>query len=208
MVMKKKNTGNPEKERYSRIAPFFDLMEFLPEKLTMVRWRKELFSYLKPGQTLELGVGTGKNLPYYPPETPLVAVDISRRMIDIARKKTLSIPRPAFAVMNAEELTFLDHSFENVVVTFVFCSVSDPLQGLRELRRVVQPDGQVLFLEHVLPGNPFLKFLFNALNPLVVRIFGANINRRTVQNITRAGFSVEKEMNLGGDIVKLIVARP
>ncbi len=199
---------NPEKKRYSRIAPFFDLMEFLPEKFTMNRWREKLFSHLRPGITLELGVGTGKNLSYYPPGVSLVAADISRRMVEIARKKVAPGQKVFFAVMNAETLALPSRFFDNVVVTFVFCSVSDPLQGLRELRRVVKPDGQVLFLEHVLPENPLLKFIFNLLNPLVVRIFGANINRRTVQNIARAGFTIQQESNLSRDVVKLIVAQP
>jgi len=197
---------NPEKKRYDRIVPLFDLMEFLPEKIAMVHWRKQLLSYLNAGQTLELGVGTGKNLPHYAPGFQLVAVDISQRMIEIARKKVLPEHTVRFAVMNAETLGFPDQIFDNVVVTFVFCSVFDPLKGLKELRRVVKPGGQVLFLEHVLPGSPVLKFLFNLLNPLVVQIFGANINRRTVENIARAGFTVKREMNLWGDVVKLIVA--
>ena len=199
---------NPEKKRYDRIAPLFDLMEFLPEKIAMGRWRKKLLSYLGPGQTLEIGVGTGKNLPHYPMGLPQVAVDISRRMIEIAGKKVLPEHTVRFAVMNAEMLAFPAGIFDNVVVTFVFCSVFDPVKGLRELRRVVKPGGQVLFIEHVLPGTSLLKFLFNLFNPVVVRIFGANINRRTVENIARAGFTVKREINLRGDVVKLIVAQP
>lgn len=202
------NSGNPEKKRYDRIAPLFDLMEFLPEKMAMMRWRKQWVSRLKEGVTLELGVGTGKNLPHYPPGHPFVAVDISRRMIETARKKMPAEPHVRLAVMNAETLSFPDQVFDNGVVTFVFCSVAHPVKGLRELRRVLKPDGQVLFIEHVLPGSASLKFLFNLLNPVVVRLFGANINRQTVENIARAGFTIQDEINLWGDVVKLIIARP
>ena len=67
--------------------------------------------------------------------------------------------------------------------SFVFCAVPDPVQGLRELRRVCKPDGRLLLLKHVRSGNELLGILFDALNPLIVRMMGANINRRTVDNI-------------------------
>jgi ubiquinone/menaquinone biosynthesis C-methylase UbiE len=110
--------------------------------------------------------------------------------------------------MDVQHLDFADHSFDTVFASFVFCSVPDPVMGLRELRRVCKPQGRLLLLEHMRPGNAALGFLFDALNPIVVRMMGANINRRTTDNIRTAGWQIQVEENLSSDIVKWIEAIP
>jgi len=110
--------------------------------------------------------------------------------------------------MDVEHLAFPDQSFDTVVATFVFCSVPDPIRGLREVRRVCKPTGRVILLEHVRPSGPLLGRIFDLLNPLAVRLSGANINRRTVENAREAELHVTMEQNLFSDIVKLIIAQP
>jgi len=90
----------------------------------------------------------------------------------------------------------------------VFCSVPDPVQGLRELGRVVRPDGDIWLLEHVRVNRPVVGLLMDLLNPIVVRIMGANINRRTVENVRKAGLEIVEIEDLRGGLVKLIHARP
>ncbi len=110
--------------------------------------------------------------------------------------------------MDVQHLEFPDQVFDTVFATFVFCSVPDPVLGLKELRRVCKPDGRLLLLEHMRPGNPLLGTLFDLLNPLVVRMMGANINRRTVENIRRAGWQIRVDEQLSSDIVRWIEAEP
>ncbi len=113
-----------------------------------------------------------------------------------------------FLEMDAQNLAFPDHSFDTVFATFVFCSVPDPVIGLRELRRVCKPQGRLLLLEHMRPDNAALGFFFDALNPMVVRMMGANINRKTMDNIRSAGWQIRVEEHLSADIVRWIEAAP
>ena len=108
---------------------------------------------------------------------------------------------------DAQALPFPDATFDAAVATFVFCSVPDPVLGLGELRRVLVPGGQLLLLEHVLSHKPVLRPVMRLLNPLMVRVSGANIDRETAENVRRAGFVNLRVEDLWLDVVKLIEAR-
>jgi len=109
---------------------------------------------------------------------------------------------------DVQMLDYPDNTFDIALATFVFCSVPDPVLGLREIKRVVRPGGIVLLLEHMRSPNETLGILMDLFNPLIVRMMGANINRRTVENVREARLGIERieELGLGG-IFKMIVAR-
>jgi ubiquinone/menaquinone biosynthesis C-methylase UbiE len=197
------------KARYDRLAPIYDEMEFLVEQ-KFKSWREKLWKQVPSGRTLEVGVGTGKNMPYYPDDVEVVGIDLSDRMLVEARQRAR---REGVNVelyeMDAQNLEFEDDYFDAAVATFVFCSVPDAVRSLQELARVVKPEGEILLLEHVRINEPVIGSLMDLLNPLVVRMMGANINRRTVENVQRAGLTVERVEELApGGLVKLIIARP
>ncbi len=194
------------RRRYDRGAGRYDFMTWPMERLGMDRYRRRLLASVRGPRVLEVGVGTGRNLPLYDPLLQVDAIDFSPRMLAKARL----VPAGAairLALMDAEALGWPDATFDTVVSTCVFCSVPNPVRGLAEIRRVLRPDGQALFLEHVRPGGPWLGPLFDWLDPLVARA-GPHINRRTVDNIRLAGLNVLEERNLMSDVVKIIVACP
>ncbi|MFW6150972.1 MAG: class I SAM-dependent methyltransferase [Chloroflexota bacterium] len=194
--------------RYDRIAPVYDLMEGLIEHGRYGRWRALLWSKVEGGQVLEVGVGTGKNLPYYPPQAEVTAIDISPKMLQRAARRAERLKRKVkLEQMDVEHLDFEDNTFDAVVATFVFCSVPRPVPGLAELRRVCRPGGRVLLLEHVLSANRVLGWMMNVVNPVVARVMGLNINRRTVENTIKSGLEVERVTHLAAGIFKLIEAR-
>lgn len=195
------------RKRYDRIADRFDRMEMFVEARRMAGWRALLWDRVRGPRVLELGVGTGKNMPYYRPGMHVTAVDLSPRMLEHARRRAADISADVdLREGDIQQLPFPDASFDTVVATFVFCSVPNPVLGLREARRVLVPGGQLLLLEHVLSENRLLRPLMRAANPLVVRMVGANIDRDTVRNVEQAGLGVDHVENLWRGIVKLIEA--
>jgi ubiquinone/menaquinone biosynthesis C-methylase UbiE len=199
-----------DKKRYNRIAGIYDSLESPMELLSYSRWRKEVFKRApKRGKILEIGVGTGKNLPYYRKDHEIFAVDISENMLNRAKIRAEK-PKAMvhLAQMDVERLGFRDKIFDAAISAYVFCSVENPLEGLKEIRRVLKQGGIAVFLEHMRSENEFMGKAMDLLNPLVVNAFGPNINRHTVKNIKKAGFEILEEEYLLSSIFRIIVAKP
>ncbi|HYH03769.1 MAG TPA: methyltransferase domain-containing protein [Bacillota bacterium] len=191
-------------KRYDRIAKYYDFFEGLMEKGAMEQWRKIVWEQAQ-GQVLEVGVGTGRNIPYYPEHCQVTAIDFSTKMLEKAKEKTTMFhKRVDLQQMDVQSLQFPDHTFDTVISTCVFCSVPDPVKGLQEIQRVCKLQGQIIMLEHVRSQKPLLGWLMDLLNPLAVRMIGDNINRDTIKNLRNAGIKVVHEQNLASDIVKLL----
>ncbi len=195
--------------RYNRQAGRYNVCE-APAELLFRRWRPRLWGRIPPGsRVLEIGVGTGRNIRWHPPDVSVTAVDFSPKMLARAVPQSQQHdPPPELALMDAQALALADEAFDVAVATCVFCSVPDPVRGLQEVRRVLRPDGQLLLLEHVRSGLPVVGRVMDLCNPVVVGLQGVNINRNTVENVERAGFHILEVEDLLLDIVKLIVAEP
>jgi ubiquinone/menaquinone biosynthesis C-methylase UbiE len=197
------------RKRYNRIAPVYDLMEWFVERIVFRPWRKLLWSGVQNGNVLEIGVGTGKNISFYPSNTEVTAIDLSDGMMVHAKNQAKELSRSInFQLMDVQALEYPDDNFDTGIATFVFCSVPQPVIGLQELKRVVKPGGDIWLLEHVRVNKPVFGFLMDLLNPVIVRVMGANINRQTVKNVEKAGLKILDVKYLFGDLVKLIHAKP
>ncbi|ADQ06005.1 Methyltransferase type 11 [Caldicellulosiruptor hydrothermalis 108] len=204
-----KNKTEIIRRRYDRAAKYYDAVESMMEKKWFSQWRKLLFSFVKGPKVLEVGVGTGKNMPYYSQDWEIVAIDFSPKMLEKAKERAVKLNLQVdLKLMDVQNLEFADNSFDTVVTACVFCSVPDPILGLKEIRRVLKDDGLLVMLEHVRSKKEPIGKIMDILNPLVVGIYGANINRNTVENVKKAGFEIVEEKNLLSDIVKLIIAKP
>ena len=201
------------KARYGHIAPIYDFIEILPE-LRYRSWRERFWEIVqielsRGDRLLEVGVGTGKNMPYWPQEIHLTAIDLTPGMVARARQRAAKLRVDAEIMEgDAQSMEFPDNSFDAAAATFVFCSVPDPVLGLRELERVVRPGGSIFLMEHVRSKNPRIGKLMDLVNPIVRNLMGPNINRDTVANVTRANLAITHVEDLGrGGIFKIIQAR-
>src|SRR3990172_5352976 len=194
--------------RWNRQARLYDRLTAPMERmLGLERGRAWVFERIAKGRVLEVGAGTGKNLPYYPERALVVASDLSPGMLARAVQKAGDRSRAVrFVVTDAEDLAFRDGSFDTVLAPCVFCTGPDPVRGLREARRVLKDGGEVVLLEHMRPRG-FLGKLFDLLDPIASRLMGPHINRRTLDNIRRAELVVVEERHVFSDWIKVIVAR-
>lgn len=195
------------RRRYDRASRMYDILEQPMEGMSMKKWRLEATKVLK-GKVLEIGVGTGKNIPYYADDIEITAIDFSEKMLAKAREKAKKLNKQVELIqMDAQNMDFADNTFDMVFTTCVFCSVPDPVKGLKEIRRVCKPNGKIIMIEHVRSERKVLGLIMDVFNPLTVNLWGANINRRTVENIQKAGFTRVNDTNLIGDIVKKIIIK-
>ena len=209
------NEEDKIKKRYNRIAPVYDFMESLVEKGKMSDWRQDLWKSVreympeKGGKLLEAGVGTGKNIEFHPANIEIYAIDFSDKMLNEARKKAKEYDKVVnFMNMDIQNLEFSDDYFDIIVTSCVFCSVPDPVEGLKELKRVCKPDGKIIMLEHMRTKKEPLGSLMDAFNWISLYTWGANINRETMKNIEKADLEIITANDLFLDIVKEIILTP
>lgn len=199
------NNTDKIRKRYDRVSKVYDLLEQPMEVMSLKKWRLEVTKDLK-GKVLEVGVGTGKNIPYYPDNLDITAIDFSGKMLTKAKEKAKKFNKKVEIIqMDAQIMDFPDNTFDTVFTTCVFCSVPDPVKGLKEIRRVCKPDGKIIMIEHVRSEGKVLGLIMDIFNPITVNLYGANINRRTVENVEKAGFYKIEAINITGDVVKKII---
>ncbi len=194
-------------QKYDRGSKNYDLFELPAEKLLFSRLRKKAFLEIS-GKILDIGVGTGKNLPYYPEEAEVTAIDFSSGMLEkaVKLKSRLGLSNVKLIKMDVQDLKFDNDSFDFVISSFVFCTVPDPVRGLVEAYRVLKPGGSAIFIEHMKSDSSLINIILSTMNLMTVPMMGTYMNRETQKNIENAGFRIEKVEKHLFDIIRVIMA--
>lgn len=197
MIQKLDKQTQIVQKKYNRYSKFYDRLQNSIEKNRFSKWREKLLESLK-GSVLEVGVGTGKNLPYYNEDAKVVGIDLSPKMLEKAKIKLNELNNENITLieMDAQKLEFKDNSFDYVVCTFVLCSVPDQVKVLKEMKRVCKKNGKILMIEHMLSDYKIIAFFEHLHNPITRTFFGFNVNRKTIENIKKAGLMPQKVTNL------------
>ncbi len=159
------------KRAYAILSPVYDIIfdkVFHPGRVRAI----DLLE-IRPGdRVLEVGVGTGLNLPLYPVGCSIVGVDISTEMLRKARQRVdeLRLRNVQLKVMDASNLAFTDDSFDHVIATYVISAVPDPVKTLQEMHRVCKPQGHLVILNHFKSDNPVIGAMEEMLAPVCQRI--------------------------------------
>jgi ubiquinone/menaquinone biosynthesis C-methylase UbiE len=157
------------------------------------------------GRTLEVGVGTGRNIPLYPSDVELTGVDLTPGMLDVARRR--SVDRPVdLRVGDAQALDLPEAAFDTVVITLCLCTVPDARTALAEARRVLRPGGQLLLIEHVRSPIRPVRWLQKLLSPLF-RLVDDDLLRDPLDHLEAVGFHVEECRRSKWGFMEEVVAR-
>ncbi len=170
---------------------------------------REEVTGLAHGCVLEIGAGNGLNFAFYLPThvEKVDAIEPDSIMLGYARARAKTAQVPINLVQAAvEHMPFADESFDSVVVTLVFCSVSDPLQGLSEVRRVLKPGGTLLMVEHVRARGVIAASIQNLITPITRMVAGnCHWNRDTEKTVLDAGFKIAQRRDIAWFVMPFVV---
>lgn len=162
------------------------------------------------GDTLEVAVGTGLNLPHYPDGVRLTAIDLSPEMLAIARARP--VPSHLFTDLregDAHRLDFADERFDTVLATYSLCNIPDHALAIREMKRVLKPGGRLVLVDHIRSSVRPVLWLQHAIELVTRRLEGEHFTRRPLDQVIANGFSVEeRERSRAGIIERLVAVKP
>ena len=192
--------------KWDKAAANFDLMAGKGAERRWLAHKQKLFSNMQ-GKVLFLALGTGLDIPAFPPGQDITAIDISPEMIKRARARMADYSGSITAeAMDVHDLSFEDGQFDQIYTSCTFCSVPRPVAGLTALKRVLKPGGELFMFEHTgskyFPLNLMMKFM-----SIITEKVGPSMDRQTVDNVEKAGFHVTEVEHVFLDVVKIIKAR-
>lgn len=187
-----------------QIPWLYDLYMGMVDRFGFGRWRRWVVSGAR-GRTLEIGCGTGRNLPLYDTSVSVVGLELDFLLLRSARKKAQDVH---LVVGSAESLPFRDGAFDTVVSSLVFCSLREPERGLAEVGRVLGRDGELRMLEHVRSDVHAVSVLQDVAQPAWTLITGGcHPNRDTEGTLRRVGFEIDPGSRRANGTMRRFVAR-
>jgi ubiquinone/menaquinone biosynthesis C-methylase UbiE len=207
----KAQTGENPTARQRRVwdknAPSYDKQIAFFEKIQFGGGR-EWLGERAHGRVLEVAIGTGLNLPHYPPDTTITGIELSPAMLAIARQRAADLGRDVdLHEGDAEHLPFDGASFDTVVCALSLCTIPDPAAAIGEMRRVLVPGGRLLLLDHIASTWPPIYAGQWLLERLTIRAAGEHFTRRQLPLVQAAGFEIVETERLKAGTVERIFAR-
>lgn len=193
------------RRKWDRAARSYDLMNSRGQERRWAPAKRRLFERMR-GRVLFASIGTGLDIEFFPPGRDITGIDISPAMLELAGPRAAAYDgRLELRQIDVHDLDYPDGCFDQAFTACTFCSVPRPVDGLRVLRRVLKPGGELCMFEHTASRWFPFSLMLNLMTPLSRR-FGPEMNRDTVGNVARAGFAVQAVEPVYLDIVKMIRA--
>jgi ubiquinone/menaquinone biosynthesis C-methylase UbiE len=160
------------------------------------------------GDVLEVAIGTGRNLPYYPDGIRLTGVDFSPQMLQLAQRRAQELGRQVdLRLGDAQALDLPDAAYDTVVCTLSLCAIPDERRAIVEMKRVLRPGGRLLLLDHVVAGPRLGRAIQWLLERITVPLGGEHLRRRPFLQVQAEGFEVERRERYKRGVVERLVAR-
>lgn len=195
------------RKAWAKLAPKYDeKIGFFERKMLGEEHRGWACSQAT-GETLEVAIGTGLNLPHYPPEVALTGIDLSPEMLALARDRAVELDRSVvLQEADAEALPFPDASFDTVVCTYSLCNVPDDSKAIREMQRVLKPGGRLILVDHIRSAVKPVFWIQKVWEFFSIRIDGDHQTRRPSLLLKAAGFEVLKRDRMHWGVLERLVA--
>jgi ubiquinone/menaquinone biosynthesis C-methylase UbiE len=192
---------------WEKTAPSYDKQIAFFEKIWFGGGREWLGARTQ-GRVLEVGIGTGLNLPYYPADAIITGIELSPAMLAIARQRAADLGRDVdLHTGDAEHLPFGGAAFDTVVCALSLCTIPDPAAAIGEMKRVLVPGGRLLLLDHIASTWPPIYAAQWFLERLTIRAAGEHFTRRQLPLVQAAGFEVVEVERLKAGTVERVRAR-
>jgi ubiquinone/menaquinone biosynthesis C-methylase UbiE len=170
-MMSRQQTDDRIRRAYRKQAPRYDRAMRFTSRIFDIEGGRRWACGGARGETLEIGIGTGLNLPLYSPDVELTAIDLTPEMLERARARATDIGRNVdLQEGDATRLAFADASFDTVISTLTLCTIPSPQAAVREAWRVCRPGGELRFFEHGRGSDRLSVFIERLLEPLTLRI--------------------------------------
>lgn len=194
---------------YDRQAEHYDAVIAVAERL-LFHGGREWACRQVSGRVLEVGIGTGRNLPLYPPDAELTGIELSPAMLDRARVRAARLGRPAdLRLGDAQQLAFPDGSFDSVIATLTLCSIPDDRTAVAEMARVLRRGGRLVLLDHVASPLPGVRKVQRLLEPAFLRLAADHLLREPEASVQDAGLQIEHlDRSKLGIVTRLTCTKP
>jgi ubiquinone/menaquinone biosynthesis C-methylase UbiE len=192
--------------QWDAYAPRYDKAIRLCERMLFGGGREWVCSQAA-GEVLEVAVGTGRNLSFYPQEVRLTGIDLSPAMLSQARQHAKELGRDTtLQEANAEQLPFTEDTFDTVVCTLGLCGIPDEAKAVEEMHRVLRPGGTLLLLDHIGSHHRIIHFGQRLIEKSTLRMCGDYMTRRPLLHVEKAGFEIVQQERLKAGTVERVAA--